>query len=104
MKSLYEGAKKAYEEKHGDKEKEDTWLFGITYMSDIKEIKNDMLIRYTYLDKEDSKISDELLLFLTDSSDDTYKDKKVKLSLVQIRCRVIRGSSQDKAEETQSRA
>ena len=81
LKSLYEGAKKAYEEKNGDKEKEDAWLYGVTYMSDIKDIKNDMLIKYYYSDKEDSKIGNELLLFLTDSSDDIYKGKKVKLSL-----------------------
>ena len=47
--------------------------------SDTKDIENDMLIQYYLIDKEDSKIGDELLLFLTDSSDDTYKDKKVKL-------------------------
>lgn len=81
LKSLYEKLKKAYEEKNGDKEKEAAFLYGATYMSDIEDIKNDMLIRYTYKNKEDSKIGDELLLFLTDSSDDTYKNKKVKLAL-----------------------
>ena len=81
LKSLYAALKKAYEEKYGnkDKEKEDAYLFSATYMSDIKDIENDMLIQYYYIDKEDSKIGDELLLFLTDGSDDTYKDKKVKL-------------------------
>ncbi len=81
LKSLYTELKTAYEEKSGnlDKEKEDAYLFGATYMSDIKDIENDMLIKYYYINKEDSKIGDELLLFLTDSSDDTYKDKKVKL-------------------------
>lgn len=81
LKSLYAELKKAYEEKYGnkDKAKEDAYLFGATYMSDIKDIENDMLIKYCYIDKEDSKTGDELLLFLTDSSDDTYKDKKVKL-------------------------
>ena len=83
LKSMYEDAKKYYEDKKGDKNKEDAWLRSVTYMSDIKDIKNDMLIRYTYYDKEDSKIGDELLLFLTNSSDDTYKDKKVKLALNQ---------------------
>lgn len=82
LKSLYEEAKKEYEEKYGntDKEREDAYLNGITLMSDIKDIENDMLIKYYYFNKEDSKVGDELLLFLTDSSDDTYKDKKVKLS------------------------
>lgn len=81
LKSLYEAAKKTYEEKNGDKAKEDAFLFGITYMSDIKDIKNDMLIRHCYINKGDSKIGDKLLLFLVDSSDDTYMDKKVKLAL-----------------------
>lgn len=81
LKSLYEAAKKEYEEKNGDKKKEDAWLYAVTYMSDKEDIENDMLIKYTYINKEDSKIGDELLLFLTDSSDDTYKDKKVKLPL-----------------------
>ncbi len=48
-------------------------------MSDISDINNDMLVKYKYTNKVDSRIDDNLLLFLTDSSDDTYKDKKVKL-------------------------
>ncbi len=47
--------------------------------AEVKDIENDMLIQYDYIDKEDSHIGDELLLFLTDSSDDTYKDHLVKL-------------------------
>jgi len=80
LKSLYEDVKKAYEEAGGDKNKEieDAYLKGATYMSDIKDIENDMLIKYYYINKEDSKTGDELLLFLTASTDDTYKDKKVK--------------------------
>lgn len=80
LKPLYEDLKKYYEENNGDQEKEDAWLYDATHMSDIKDIENDMLIKYYYINKEDSNIGDELLLFLTDSSDDTYKDKKVKLN------------------------
>jgi hypothetical protein len=84
LKSLYEKAKKEYEKNKGDKSKEKEWLYSATFMSDIDDIKNDMLIRYTYSTKTDSKIKDKLLLFLTSSSADTYKNKKVKLSLNNI--------------------
>ncbi len=81
LKSLYEAAKKAYEEKNGNNETEDAWLQNLVYSVSKEDIKNDMLIRYIYTDKVDSKIDDKLLLFMTDSSDDTYKDKKVKFAI-----------------------
>ena len=79
LKSMYEEAKKHYEERNGDKEKEEEFCLSAAHMSDINDINNDMLVKYKYTNKVDSRIDDNLLLFLTDSSDDTYKDKKVKL-------------------------
>lgn len=80
LKPFYEELKKYYEENNGVKEKEADWLYDATYMTALKDIENDMLIQYYYIDKVDSKIGDKLLLFLTDSSDDTYRDKKVTLA------------------------
>lgn len=79
LKSLYADSKKYYIDNNGDKEKEAEWLDSVTHGADIKDIENDMLIKSYYPYKKDSKIGDKLLLFMSDSSDDTYKDKTVRL-------------------------
>ncbi len=84
VKSLYEDAKAYYEKNSEDKDqkKKDDYLYGITFMTDKKDIEDDGLIKIFYNDKpEDSKVGDELLLFLAESSDDSYKDKKIQLAL-----------------------
>lgn len=94
LKTVYADLKKEYEHNFGvgDKKKEEAFLYNATFKTfktdikdvenGIKDIENDMLIKYYYInkdDKDDSKIGDKLLLFMTDSSDNTYKDKKVNL-------------------------
>lgn len=83
VKTLYEEAKAYYEEhsEDDDPKKKEEYLYGRTYMTDIKDIEDDGLFNLYYYDKpEDSKVGDELLLFLAESSDDSYKGKKVQLS------------------------
>lgn len=82
VKTLYEEAKAYYEEHSEDEDpkKKEDYLYGITYMTDKKDIEDDGLFKLFYHDKpEDSKVGDELLLFLAKSSDDSYKDKKIQL-------------------------
>ena len=80
LKSQYESAKKNYEEKNKDIAKEDDYLKQIISPYDIKDIQNDMLIKYVYPYKV-SKVDDKLMLFLKDSS---YKNKKVIIHGIEL--------------------
>lgn len=84
LKSLYENLKKEYEDKKGtlDTPEKDQFLESIIALysnqqADIKDAENDRLMKYSYLYKENSNLNDEVLLFLTNSSEDILTNKKV---------------------------